>query len=130
MTTEDDFQDRLDAEPANWQTRLVFADWLEEQGDQRASGYRALGTRRMVPSHGSRTEPPGELWWWTSLLSGGAGTVPQDWFALIEELHPLSDEFKPRANGSNTNTRREVEDAAARAFARLPADRQQELMSE
>ena len=43
MTTEDDFQAALDANPNDWQTRLVFADWLDERGDVRASGYRALG---------------------------------------------------------------------------------------
>ncbi len=30
MTTEDDFQTALDAAPDDWQTRLVFADWLDE----------------------------------------------------------------------------------------------------
>lgn len=30
MTTEDDFQAVLDADPSDWQTRLVFADWLQE----------------------------------------------------------------------------------------------------
>ena len=33
MTTEDDFQRALDANPDDWQTRLVFADWLEDRGD-------------------------------------------------------------------------------------------------
>ena len=43
VTTEDDFQRALDKNPDDWQTRLVFADWLEERDDPRAEGYRALG---------------------------------------------------------------------------------------
>src|SRR5204863_136709 len=49
VTTEDDFQNALDADPADWQTRLVFADWLQERGDVRAEGYRALGRTRFYP---------------------------------------------------------------------------------
>ena len=36
MTTEDDFQQALDANPDDHHTRLVFADWLQERGDPRA----------------------------------------------------------------------------------------------
>lgn len=43
MTTEDDFQRQLDEHPEDHQTRLVFADWLDERGDPRGPGYRALG---------------------------------------------------------------------------------------
>lgn len=49
MTTEDDFQAALDLNGADWQTRLVFADWLEERGDERADGYRAMGLHRVNP---------------------------------------------------------------------------------
>ncbi|MBM3978841.1 MAG: TIGR02996 domain-containing protein [Planctomycetes bacterium] len=129
MTTEDDFQAKLDANPKDWQTRLVFADWLQDHGDPRAEGYRALGVRRHVPSHGTRDKPPGELWWWTWYTSAGKAALPKDWFDLIEGLDPQDDAFKPRATGSNVNTRREVEDAAARAFALLPEDRRRELLA-
>ena len=40
MTKEDDFQKALDAHPEDWQTRLVFADWLQERGDPRAEFLR------------------------------------------------------------------------------------------
>lgn len=30
MTTEDEFQAQLDANPADWQTRLILADWLDD----------------------------------------------------------------------------------------------------
>jgi uncharacterized protein (TIGR02996 family) len=38
VTTEDDFQSALDKDPEDWQTRLVFADWLQEHNDLRAEG--------------------------------------------------------------------------------------------
>jgi uncharacterized protein (TIGR02996 family) len=55
MTTEDDFQRALDADTTDWQTRLVFADWLEEQGDPRADGYRALGVLKKWPTDSIRS---------------------------------------------------------------------------
>jgi uncharacterized protein (TIGR02996 family) len=129
VTTEDDFQRAIDADPRDWQTRLVFADWLDERGDPRADGYRALGGRRMLPDHGRNTDHGSELWWWTS-IENQIGTVPSDWFALIEGLEPADQNFKPRATGNNTNTRREAEDAAALAFSKLPAQRQTELAAQ
>jgi uncharacterized protein (TIGR02996 family) len=47
VTTEDDFQSALDKNPHDWQTRLVFADWLQEHNDPRAEGYRIMGTLRL-----------------------------------------------------------------------------------
>lgn len=56
MTTEDDFQRMLDENPGDHTTRLVFADWLDERGDPRAAGYRALGDQRRVVANRA-------LWW-------------------------------------------------------------------
>jgi uncharacterized protein (TIGR02996 family) len=49
MVTEDAFQATLEEDPTNSGTRLVFADWLEEQGDARAAGYRWMGTHEKWP---------------------------------------------------------------------------------
>jgi uncharacterized protein (TIGR02996 family) len=49
MHSEEDFQAALDASPADWQIRLVFADWLQEEGDPRAEAYRTLGNLRITP---------------------------------------------------------------------------------
>lgn len=49
MTTEEDFQLMLDANPEDWLTRIIFADWLQENGDRRAAGYRELGIRQRMP---------------------------------------------------------------------------------
>jgi uncharacterized protein (TIGR02996 family) len=48
VTTEDDFWAILEANPSDHTTRLVLADWLQERGDPRAEGYRALGTLHLA----------------------------------------------------------------------------------
>jgi uncharacterized protein (TIGR02996 family) len=128
MTTEDDFRGALDANPADWQTRLVFADWLQERGDPRAEGYRALGEQRRVPDHAPH-ERGTVLWWWTCLPDRGDCRLPADWFQLIEGLTPYDERFKPLADPGAVSTRREVEDAAALAFAKLPPERRAELLA-
>jgi uncharacterized protein (TIGR02996 family) len=115
MTTEDDFQRALDQHPHDWQTRLVFADWLQEHNDPRADGYRALGELRRVPTY-----TPG-CWWWAdpNVVDDAAGIreserLPQAWLYAIVG-----------ADGKTSSTRRfvgfpsrrEAEDAAAVAYA-------------
>lgn len=74
---EKEFQAALDANPLDHTIRLVLADWLEERGDERAAGYRLLGSMQKAPSknpykswafhryvHGHKPEwftPAGEL---------------------------------------------------------------------
>lgn len=116
MTTEDDFQTALDAHPDDWQTRLVFADWLDERGDPRAEGYRALGRNEIHPMCMSG------LWGYlrASLRLPGAQWMPHDWYEFWRR--PGQAEF--------IKTRRGAEDAAATAFARLPAERRAELLGQ
>lgn len=123
MTTEEDFQKALDACPDDWQTRLVFADWLQERGDVRAEGYRALGVGRFRPDPDSNkttfnyhnpctadaTTPPSCI-------------LPEDWWRAI-----IGDE--DFLYWTDDATRREAEDAAALAFARLPEHRRRELLA-
>jgi uncharacterized protein (TIGR02996 family) len=132
MTTEDDFQAALDANPEDWQTRLVFADWLQERADPRAEGYRALGVQRVWPWHG----------WWIgkgnrdlllhiehSEAEFAVSVVPCDWFAELRDGREQKDhghEFYWR----KYTTRRQADDDAARAFAQLPAARRAELITE
>lgn len=124
MTTEDDFQAALDAHPDDWQTRLVFADWLQERGDPRAEGYRALGAlrRRGLP------DLEYACWFDAHEQRGGddkASDLPRDWFRLIEggnrDLYVSSAAAFP--------TRRAADDAAARAFGQLPPSRRTELLN-
>lgn len=123
MTTEDDFQRMLDAHPDDHQTRLVFADWLEERGDERAEGYRALGLLRHHTG-GSNAFPC----WWTHEKNGTANDqtqaqLPRDWF----------DRLRDALTGGNWwrdyPSRRAGDDAAALAFACLPAERRAELLA-
>lgn len=137
MTTEDDFQRQLDAHPEDYQTRLVFADWLEERGDARAEGYRALGTSARVPRHRAG------LWEWSAGPFRHSGNwwrmadhheTPHVWsVALItsyEPEPPLKEPSPVTANGILLAylTRRAAEDAAAIAFSRLPEPRRAELL--
>lgn len=126
MTTEDDFQAALDANPKDWQTRLVFADWLEERNDPRAEGYRALGVLRLRPSPGHHYGKPlhdrPERWWAraSSESEHKYRHLPADWYRLVDDSGLSLTSFRGR---------RKAEDAAARAFAKLPAERRAELLA-
>src|SRR5262245_43724780 len=92
MTTEEDFQAALDANPDDWQTRLVFADWLQERGDPRAEGCGALGALHRSPAcwraHEGRPYP---LWGWLKRSRTDIGAeeiLPDDWYALIARDGP------------------------------------------
>ena len=129
MTTEDDFQSALDAHPEDWQTRLVFADWLDERGDPRGPGYRALAVRRW-----QAYQPTGGGYWTVGDYSADnrndLSDLPKDWFRRVWNATPR-DERTQASMGRwiALDTRREVEDAAALAFAKLSAKRQQELLA-
>ncbi len=126
LTTEDDFQRKLDQNPDDHHTRLVFADWLDDRGDERAAGYRALGVNGKRPNE----QKPGD-WTWhgTSTVSRPAIMLPNDWLALASGMS----EERARQGAwpliSDPLPRRGVEDAAARAFLRLPEHRRQELLA-
>jgi uncharacterized protein (TIGR02996 family) len=135
VTTEGDFHRAIDAQPDDWQTRLVFADWLQERGDPRAEGYRALvalGKRAKSVQMATGTGKLGPV----NFIFGSdrirraalrAGNelclIPQDWLKLFSgslyEVNPLWRHY---------HTRREAEDAAAVAFAGLPAKRRARLL--
>jgi uncharacterized protein (TIGR02996 family) len=131
VTTEDDFQRAIDARVDDWNTRLVFADWLDERADPRAEGYRALGQLRLCPFVDA-----GSFWWTTlevsccgrSGLRGNGCSLPKDWFKLMK-ISPSDENFKPLGNPGKTGTRRYIEDAAAVAFGKLSAQRQTEILA-
>jgi uncharacterized protein (TIGR02996 family) len=138
-TTEEDFHKILDAAHDDHTTRMVFADWLEEQGDPRAEGYRALGKLQIQPHKtdwtGMETHPQRN----SNIYVYGTGgamidaqhKLPDDWAALIP--YKIS-ENDPDYHGriahwrENYLTRKEAEDAAALAFAQLPPERKEELL--
>lgn len=123
MTTEDDFQAALDANPYDWQTRLVFADWLQERNDPRAEGYRALGVLRRVP------EPEGWGFMWNSDTRNcvdweAMHVLPEDWYRFVTGYFDGELEFT-----FDTQTREEKEDIAARAFLMLPPQRRADILN-
>lgn len=124
MTTEEDFQKQLDDHPDDWQTRLVFADWLEEHSDPRAEGYRALGILRVRPVDGNAYDDSGEFWW---------SNMPYDarWrpFALPGHWFNKTVQWTAGALFQKYHTRREAEDAAALAFAKMPPDYRANLLA-
>jgi uncharacterized protein (TIGR02996 family) len=125
VTTEDDFHAALDAHPDDWQTRLVFADWLEEHGDARADGYRALAALRRVP----HLYESGGNWGFDSELTYSlhdGDELPDDWFQLMQRPTPHGSVWAPTVRTGLS--RRAMEDAAARAFALLPAPRRKALL--
>ena len=137
MTTEDDFQRMLDLNPDDHATRLILADFLDEAGDIRATGYRALGELRLVPNFEEYDSPWGYefddvgCWSWWCVFppdSMGAATLPQrDWHAAILTAHHY--QYVDGTRGSKDFfTRREAEDAAALAFAKLPPERRAAIL--
>ncbi|MBM3983321.1 MAG: TIGR02996 domain-containing protein [Planctomycetes bacterium] len=136
MTTEDDFQRALDANPDDHHTRLVFADWLDERGDPRAAGYRALGVQCRAPwklyaPWGYAV--PGR---WTRRDSPGVQSeLPRDWVRGVFRAAGVKmarKDVKYPKTGEHVacfSPRREAEDAAAIAFSRLPSDRRAELLA-
>lgn len=131
MVSEDDFQRILDDNPADRETRLVFADWLQDRDDPRAAGYRAIALQQRRPLQGRHLNS--DAWWWHASAEARVAEfhnhVPQDWFDLLPAGEGNA-HFWPvfRSNGG-LKTRRECEDALALAFAKLPAARQAELLT-
>jgi uncharacterized protein (TIGR02996 family) len=143
MTTEEDFQKKLDENHDDWQTRLVFADWLDERGDPRGPGYRALGTQQMFPRmFGTDAGFADE----SDVKRAGGGNenccLPNDWYKLLCRYLRLSEPMIGGIVGMQIGgligkqimwrdyrSRRAAENAAAWAFAKLPTKRRTQLLS-
>jgi uncharacterized protein (TIGR02996 family) len=129
MITEDDFQRAIDANPEDWHTRLVFADWLEEHNDPRAVGYRALGFLRRVPTY---FDQAGRWVWlnthWSAHYSNPAmsgAVLPDDWYDQL----PVENEKHSDPCAAERHALRASLNDAALAFAKLPAARRAELLN-
>lgn len=128
------FQRMLDENPDDHLTRMVLADYLDEQGDPRGPGYRALGRMKKTPDFpGSRNSVPTyrPAWFWNERMSKqlGEGTdLPDDWWNQFYTIATTSEETGHRG-GPRVDSRAHLEDMAARAFALLPPERQAELLA-
>jgi uncharacterized protein (TIGR02996 family) len=131
VTTEDDFQNAIDREPEDWHTRLVFADWLDDRNDPRASGYRAIATQRRCPRQGQNKGK--NAWWWHSFPRADHrdchNIISPDWFALLPPGEGSAQFWPVFTDQGDVRTRRECEDALALAFAKLPMPRRAELLT-
>jgi uncharacterized protein (TIGR02996 family) len=121
---EEAFQAALDLHPDDHTARLVFADFLEERGDPRAEGYRALA----IGQHRTGKTKAFPCWWshvnckQAKEETGGIhAQLPHDWWAML----PLASDALWWFDARN---RREAEDAATKAFSKLPAARRVELL--
>lgn len=129
MVTEEDFQSALDLNWGDWQTRLVFADWLEERGDVRADGYRALGVLNLRPYKPSSVKQC-PYWVRKSIREGSNAWVWElcrDWFDALD-VNGKGKRAAPDWSLNRTATRRQLEDAAALAFGKLTDARRLELL--
>ncbi len=144
MTTEDDFRRELNANPANTDTLLVFADWLDENGGKWADGYRAIGVRRLWPWFYSGSQCWG---WWDADYTKTYSDVKQESWGRIRNFHSLPYVWfraVPRSRHAASNKRENTINtpdfeprygpfvlfkAAARGFCSLPSDRRAELLS-
>jgi uncharacterized protein (TIGR02996 family) len=137
MTGEDDFQQALDADPGDWQTRLVFADWLDERGDPRAAGFRALGRQRVRPiliqMQSDDRAKPGAFLFIYGTTANNSDAAQRRWGGCF--LDSVWFKRLPRADEADRNqwwryypTRRAAEDSAARAFAKLGKLRRTRLL--
>lgn len=140
MTNEDDFQRMLDANKSDHQTRLVFADGLDERGDPRGPGYRALGLLRKSPARASDEDNRGKNYTWFNsdprAYSNAAfeDHLPNDWCEAIVgcRICPRKwnrNPFSRVLQWTEHTLRREADDAAALAFTMLPEAEQTRLLA-
>ena len=123
MDTEDAIQAWLDAHPDDHTARLVLADLLDERGDPRAAGYRAMGRLRMYPS----VHPNFSVWGGKCHPSNRSSDewsqahrhllLPSRWFRAMPFNRANEDwETPDRPIWKRHRTRRAAEDAAALAY--------------
>lgn len=134
MTTEDDFQRAIDATPNDRMLRLVFADWLQERGDPRSDGYRALGTLTVWPMAFAVGAAQGFLWFASaSEYPRASNALPEPWFlaASGQVTAEYPNDMWPRHSQENHcryRSRRRLENAVAVAWlAVAEADRKKIL---
>jgi uncharacterized protein (TIGR02996 family) len=137
MNDEEAFQAALDADPNDRTARLVFADWLEERGDPRADGYRAIARLPVCDCRDNKSHTGRFLWMKASWAptSDGFAILPDAWVDLLEggfqcytEGPAVEEDSYALGKWRDYHSRREAEDTAALAFAKLPSERRAELL--
>jgi uncharacterized protein (TIGR02996 family) len=88
--SEQAFRRMLISSPKCWSNYLVYADWLEEQGDWRAAGYRWMGEQHKRPF---RSPVTGACGWIVSTLEGGQMVLPMP---FLRPMLGLCDRYDTR----------------------------------
>lgn len=81
VSIEQSFAVAINANPDDRVTQLVYADWLDEQGDPRAEAWRVLIEAGKRPLHSNLAE----RWLWTWLVNAGEKYNVRDLFAVLPE---------------------------------------------
>lgn len=129
----------LDKTPDDHHARLLLGDALEEAGGEwavRADGYRALGSIGRYAYCGNsesfavanyRIDGEDHT---DALGLPDRSDLPEDWFSAITTALPIGRVMDGKyGSWLCYASRREAEGDAAKAFAKLPAERQAELLS-
>ncbi len=126
MDNEEAFQRALDEKPDDHFLRMVFADYLDEIGDPRGPGYRALGETMTWPTEVH--DGDGKWWYSHGVRKGRHWGLGKVWFEKIQHKHK-TEEFLPYyANPYVKMSRREVDDEVTIAFSRLTPKQQREVI--
>jgi len=117
MTTEEDFWRALEADPADWDLRLVFADWLEDHGEEvLAAGQRWQAHARQKPDPNF-----GSYWSWFRLDEEESKRLryhlDPDLFAFLEG-EDLTHGGRYSTEWKDYSSMREADQALARALTR------------
>lgn len=123
---EDAWQSYLDAYPDDHAMRTRLGLWLSDQGDVRGDGYRALAKGRRAPLMLDRYDGTPHHWYVNDDMVGGNPNSLPP--DWFNALPGAKDRYVFWPAETHAIQRRAAEDAAALAFHLLPADRQRELM--
>lgn len=113
---------------------MVFADWLDEQGDPRGPGYRALGKlKRRAYRYGesgvtAMSQP--EHFVGRELNRKHYHDPVHDFARFPEDWYTTIPNSRQDIYWTQFPSRREAENAIALGFAQLPPERQQELLQD
>lgn len=92
MINHNDFHAHLDAHPDDWEYRLVYADWLEEQGDPFCETQRWMVANGKCPvskPSGVTYTPQGAMAsnWHHGVWDSG------EWYPHLDECHCLPEKI-------------------------------------
>lgn len=116
-------QAHLDAHPDDHAARRLLGEWLTACGDERGEGLTALGACGLYPRVYANAQ-----WYDRSHQTGTNGAlepwsdIPDEWFGSLDGGELLESYLRV------FDARQAAENAAARAFLRLPRSRREQLL--